>query len=379
MYWHNGRSLGHTAESAKIATALLESSDETYVSGVTGAYRGLDMLPDRMDLIKLPAFVNFDRSSGWAPATRSDMDIDEVFTLRAEMIDIYLAHYRPDILIVNHLPFGAEGEMRKALASTRSGKRVLTLRGVLFDRDKTRREYFTEEITDWIADNFDAISVHTDPTVFRLDSFYEVPDVLRDRIVHTGYLAERSSLSIGETREKLDVGANERLIVAAMGGGQGALPIWRELLQSFAERSADFDRVVAFTGPYLESGAFAELSALAESIEWLDLRSYTNDMPAWMVAADLFVGAAGSSMLGEILSTGVNSVVIPRQVREPEQRLHSAMLAERKLVRVCDLPEVLNGCIGPVLDDALSAPLSLDMSVELDGASRYPALLEGLL
>ena len=56
MYWHNGRSLGHTAEMAKITKTLVESFSNTYMAGISGAVKGLGMLTSKVDIFKLPSF-----------------------------------------------------------------------------------------------------------------------------------------------------------------------------------------------------------------------------------------------------------------------------------------------------------------------------------
>ena len=60
LYWHNGRSLGHTAESAVLAHALVPTISNLAIAGITGASKGLDMFPTSMDIVKLPSFRNYD-------------------------------------------------------------------------------------------------------------------------------------------------------------------------------------------------------------------------------------------------------------------------------------------------------------------------------
>lgn len=375
LYWHNGRSLGHTAECAKIAHGLVAGVPDLGLAGITGAYHGLDLLPAALDVVKLPSFANYDRAAGWDLAGRQGFAGPELFSARAELIDVFLRHFAPDVLLVNHLPSGAEDELVPALSRAPTGRRVLTLRGILLDRDKTRRDYFAPDAAAWIARTFDAVHVHTDPAVFRLEDRYDVPAVLRDRIRYTGYLAEPPGLTRDEARARVGAGAGERLVVASMGGGQGAGPIWEAVVAALDAHRDRLDRAVVVTGPYLEPDDAAALAGAAAARPWLDLRAYVADLPAWVVAADLFLGAAGSNMLGEILAAGANAVVVPRQVREPEQRWHAALLADRGLVRVCDLPAVLGGGLGPVLAAALDDPRHPAGAVELGGARRYPALL----
>ncbi|MFF4159199.1 glycosyltransferase family protein [Streptomyces sp. NPDC001678] len=379
MYWHNGRSLGHTAESAKVAHGLVDSGEEMHISGLTGAWRGLDLLPAGMDVVKLPAFTNYDNASGWGTTGRTAMAAGPLFRLRSELSEVFLRHYAPDVFLVNHLPRGAEDELVPALTATRGAgeRRVLTLRGVLFDAEKTDREYFSEDSARWIDRHFDAIHVHTHPEVFRLEDHYGVPHYLRDRIHYTGYLVDEFQLGRDAARASLGVDDAERLVLASMGGGQGAMGLWTALIDALAEQRTGFDRVRLVTGPYLEAADARTLRARAAELPWLEVVAYEPAMMTWMAAADLFIGAAGANMLSEVLAVGCNSIVIPRQVRESEQRIHARLLADRGLVRMCDLPDVLAGAIGPTLAEALREPLAPKAGHLLGGARRYAALLRG--
>jgi predicted glycosyltransferase len=259
---------------------------------------------------------------------------------------------------------------------TRDAQRtILSLRGVLFGPEKTHREYFGEPMAQWILETFDAIHVHTDPRVFRLEDLYELPTELAARTRYTGYLAGPPSVSRVEARAAAGVAPSERLLVASMGGGQGALPIWSVILDSLAALTAPPDRAVLVTGPYLEPEEAAALASRTAALPWADVRVYVPNLPALMLASDVFLGAAGSNMLGEILATGCNAVIIPRQVREPEQRLHARRLADLGLVRMCDLHELSSRALTDLLVDAFANPLRSPSWVRLDGARRYPEFL----
>nr|WP_272919228.1 glycosyltransferase [Streptomyces sp. SID8352] len=162
-----------------------------------------------------------------------------------------------------------------------------------------------------------------------------------------------------------------------MGGGQGAMPLWSALIDALDKQRPLFDRVRLVTGPYLEAADAEALRERAASLPWLEIVAYEPAMMTWMAAADLFIGAAGANMLSEVLAVGCNSVVIPRQVRESEQRIHARLLADRGLVRMCDLPAVLAGEAGTVLAEALREPLAPKAGHLLGGARRYPQLLRG--
>lgn len=375
LYWHNGRSLGHTAESAKIAHAIAAADPTVGLAGITGAYNGLDLLPPELDVCKLPAFSKYDHTSGWGLHGRQGLSGERLFRARGELIDVYLRHLQPDVLLVNHYPAGVEGELRTALRRPPSGRRILTLRGVLYDRQETAERYFSSAAAEWIATTFDAIHVHTDPEIVRLDDLYEVPDALRARIRYTGYLAARPGHSRDRERSILGIPADQRLLVASMGGGQGAMPIWDALLNALEESPRSFDRAVLVPGPYLEPADAQAVRQRAAQLPSIEVRAYEPRLAAWMHAADVFVGAAGSSMLGEIVAAGANAVVVPRQVRDTEQQTHAGLLRARGLIRVCSMSELSDGRIGQMLEEALAEPIAQRSPVLVDGASRYPALL----
>jgi predicted glycosyltransferase len=371
MYWHNGRSLGHTAETAKVAHALTSGAPSLQLAGLTGAYRGLDLLPAELDVVKLPAFSNYDKTAGWALAGRQGFEGEALFRARSELCSVFLRHFAPDLLIVNHLPRGAEGELEDALKEKRTGARILSLRGVLFGREKTAREYFGPTMQKWIESHFDLIVVHTDRQIFDLEAAYDIPTSISKRLRYVGYLASPIDLSVTKARQQLNVAPDERLVVASMGGGQGALEIWRSVISALCSNKDLFDSALIVTGPYFESDQRELLNAITAQFKWLSVASYEPMLPLWMKAADLFIGAGGANMLGEIVANRCNSVVIPRQVREPEQQIHTGLLEARGVIRAISLQEALAGELSSKVREALQEPLQHTEHFLLDGAKRY--------
>src|SRR5262249_11671279 len=153
--------------------------------------------------------------------------------------------------------------------------------------------------------HFDLIQVHAPVSVFRLEEHYDVPPELVSRLHYVGYLVDPSPFSRTEARSRLGLASSERVLVASMGGGQGAGPIWAAVLAA-AEADGAPDRGLFVTGPYLESDARRELDAEAARRPWLRVTTYSTELTTWMRASDLFIGAAGSNMLGEILATSCN-------------------------------------------------------------------------
>ncbi|MFG3517622.1 glycosyltransferase family protein [Streptomyces bobili] len=378
LYWHNGRSLGHTSRTAKVARYLLRSPEPFSVAGITGAYRGLDLLPPEVDVIKIPSFANFDDPDGWNLRPRLAMDTETLHQARADLITAFLRHYRPDVLMSDHIPRGTNDELVPTLEARYAQHAVLSLRGVLLDKDKTARKYFGQGGRGpWVLDHYCQFNVHTHPEVFDLADYYAIPPEAADRLHYTGYLAEPCTLPRDQARAQTGVAGDERLIVAAMGGGQGAGDLWRSLSAALQRRRHLFDRALLVTGPYLEPKDQQALRQLWENDPLVDIRAYEPDLLPWMRACDLFIGAAGSNMLGEVLATGANAIAIPRQVRESEQLVHSRRLHELGLLRKVDLPDALGGALHDTVALALTDPLSPDGTRYLWDGGSYDRHLPG--
>ncbi|MGW1123868.1 glycosyltransferase family protein [Streptomyces sp. NPDC002526] len=378
LYWHNGRSLGHTSRTAKVTNYLLRSPEPYSIAGITGAYRGLDLLPAEVDIVKVPSFANFDDPSGWNLRARLAMDEDVLNQVRTDLITTFLRHYRPEVLMSDHIPRGTDDELVPALEARYAHHAVLSLRGVLFDRVKTLRKYFGDPGRGpWVLDHYCQFNVHTHPEIFDLADYYKISQEAADRLHYTGYLAEPYTVPRDEARRQIGVGPDERLIVAAMGGGQGAGNVWRALSEVLRDRRDLFDRALLVTGPYLEPADERGLRQLWENDPAVEVRSYEPDLLPWMRGSDLFVGAAGANALGEVLATGANALVVPRQVREIEQRVHSQRLQELGLLRMVDLPEVLNGALDRAVPLALTDPLTPDGTRYLWDGGAYDRHLPG--
>src|SRR5690242_15486392 len=142
LYWHNGRSLGHTIRSATLGQGLLERMPGSAVIGITGASKGFELLPPGMDVLKLPSYLAFDHPQGAVSAPIVPVTRDELTGMRSNLIATFLRDFRPDALIVDYFPQGNDGELVQALAQSNAMRKVLGLRGILDTQEQTNRQFF---------------------------------------------------------------------------------------------------------------------------------------------------------------------------------------------------------------------------------------------
>lgn len=372
MYWHNGRSLGHTSEVAKISKGLSEKLPNVKLLGVTGAFKGLDMVSKDMEIVKVPGFENFDTEDGLIFKNKFGVSRNELFDIRSKIINIAINAYQPNFFLVNHEPYGLDGELKQTLLDLKNCKKILTLRGVIYGAEETNFDYFSKETAEWINETYESILVHTDPEVFNLEEYYDIPKFLHNKIHYVGYLDTQSNVSKNDARKALGLENEERVFVSSMGGGQGCIKIWEQIVNAIKKNMHLWDKVILITGPYLEQKDYVRLCEAVKQESKVQVLRYSSNMKNWMKASNLFIGAAGANMLTEILSTQCNSIVIPRQISESEQLIHAGLLEKRKAVRMCTLEDIYQGKLDKMVREAMLSPINIEnVNIKMGGANNY--------
>ena len=208
-----------------------------------------------------------------------------------------------------------------------------------------------------------------------------MPAPLGEMLRYTGYETRPAAASRQEARAQLHLDAQARIVVASFGGGQGTGQLWQAVLHAMEGIAHSFDVACLAAGPYLETDAFERLqSAVAPHPNWR-WAHMLDPLPAWMQASDLFIGSGGYNSLAEVLATGANALIIPRQLNEREQLLHSSALAKLQALRLLDLETALHADIAPVLEMCLREPFPMkgSLPIRTDGAMTNARLIEELL
>jgi len=381
LYWHNGRSLGHTARSATLGQGLLEHLPGSAVMGITGASKGFELLPPGMDVMKIPSYLAYDHARGATSAPIMSIARDDLSKLRENLVAMFVRDFRPHALIVDYHPQGNDGELVPALTHAPATKNVLGLRGILGTPEATNSQFFNPRITAFILEYYAAIHVYVDENVFRLEEYYDVPSSLVEMLHYTGYVTRPTVATRLEARAQLNIARDARIIVASFGGGQGTEPLWQALLSSLERVSRAVDLAYFAAGPYLEAESYERLQkVLAQRANWHWTR-LLDPLPAWMKASDLFIGSGGYNSLSEVISTGANALIIPRQLNEREQMLHASRLADLRKLRLLDLETVLEGDISTVLEMCLREPFPIagQLPIKTDGAATNARLISELI
>lgn len=381
LYWHNGRSLGHTVRSATLGQALLTHIPASIVVGITGASKGFELLPPGMDLVKIPSYLTYDRTEGVHTNPILSIAKEQFQGIRENLISTFVQDFQPQALIVDFHPEGKSGELIPTILNSPKTHKVLGLRGILGSPDDINRSFFNPRLVAFLQQNFSAIHVYIDEQVFRLEDYYAVPNSLSAMFKYTGYVTRLTRTTRAEARAFLALQPDARIIVISFGGGQGTEPIWQAIISSLSKIQNRFDYAYLSAGPYLEIDAYERLQCqVSQRPNWTWTR-LLDPLPAWIKASDLFIGSGGYNSLAEIIATGTNALIIPRQLNEREQEIHATKLANMHMFRIASLDTILNSNINALLEMCLQEPYPCDhkIKVAINGAQRSAQLIAELI
>jgi len=310
------------------------------------------------DYLKLPSIVK-DGPGIWR-AANLPLSFDSIHCMRSELICSALLSFMPDILLVDHMPHGAMGELMPALSSLKAigagTKVVLGLRDILDSPEVIQQRWKVEGAFDVLQEFYDQILIYGMRDIFDLVEQYRFPENIAEKVHYCGYvctpdLPRYGSRARMQSLSKAQKGS--RLSVAMAGGGADAYPVMSALLDAFPAIHADHPSVlVLITGPFMPADQRHDLETRSRGLP-VKVRESVSDPLSYMEAADLIVAMAGYNTTIEILRSGKPAILIPRAGPSAEQRTRSTLFSARHWVDMIDpddlTPEALSRKIASLL------------------------------
>jgi predicted glycosyltransferase len=356
IYSQDGLGLGHLRRTSAIAgalsaavpgTALLLVADSP-AAGFFGAVRDLDHL-------KLPSILKVGPGD-WRPVSLP-VGFGDVQALRRELLRTAVLGFRPDLLLVEHMPHGAMGELVPALEAMRATgaptRVVLGLRDILDAPEVVRRRWLAEGAMDAVERYYDRVLVYGRRDVFDMAAQYGFPPAVTARMHYTGYLCAASRAKLSRPGKGKDGRAQ---IVAMVGGGADGYELLRTVLEALP--AVDAVRpcsATLLTGPFMPKSSRQDLERRAKSLP-VRVRESVRDLPPLVAAADVAVAMAGYNSSVEVLVTGTPAVLVPRVGPSAEQRTRARLFAERGWVRTIEPEQLDEAALAAAVLDCLAGP-----------------------
>ena len=314
------------------------------------------------DYIKLPSIAK-DSPGNWN-ATHLSMSFPEILHLRKQLISHVLLNYAPDILLVDHMPHGAMGELLPALEAIKHSRIhtqvVLGLRDILDSPEVTIKRWHVEGAYEAIERYYSRILVFGMQNVYDIVKKYHIPEGDASKVFYCGYVTNLSTASNAlniRDRYLANKPMDARLIVVMAGGGADAYPMMSTLIDALPKVLEDQQCILAvITGPFMPADLIADLSRRATQLP-IHMMESVNDSLSYIAAADLVISMAGYNTSVEILRMKKPAILIPRAGPSAEQRTRARLFADKHWVDMIDPDELTPDNLAQQISDHLRHPI----------------------
>jgi len=379
MYCQYVLGIGHFFRSLEIARAL--KGHEVVL--VTGGPEMEAALPGHVREVRLPGLAMDGEFSGLF-ATEPSRSVEEVKKTRLEMLFELFREESPDLFLVELYPFGRGSfrfELEPVLEAVRTGglpacRVVSSLRDILVEKKDPGA--YEERVLRALNRRFDALLVHADPALVRLEQTFSRASDIAVPVVYTGFVTARPEPGAGERlRRRLGLGPSDRLVVASAGGGGVGGRLLEATLAAFDllpdEPAAHLH---LFTGPFMDAASYAALAARDGGRA--RVARFTPDFLPLLAAADLSVSLAGYNTSMNVLAAGVPALLWPF-AQNREQRLRAEALARRGAAKVLEDADLEPKRLAGLMAERLKRPERVTTSIDLDGAVHTARWIEAFM
>jgi predicted glycosyltransferase len=325
--------VGHFFRSLEICRAL--SRHQVFL--ISGGPPVETALPAHVSEVRLPA-LEMDRDFK-ALRSSAAADLESVRRLRRDRLLTFFESERPELFIIELYPFGRKAfrfELDPLLESIASGAVprcgvVCSLRDILVEKEDPQKH--ESRAVGLLNRFFDAVLVHADPRLVRLEDTFGRLREIAVPLVYTGFITPKPAPDARRRlRTALGLDEAECLIVASAGGGSVGLP----LIEAVVSAHPGLDQLRrttlhVFTGPFLPDVDFERLRGAAG--ERVHVSRFTPDFLSFLAAADLSVSMAGYNTTMNLLAARVPALLWPF-AQNREQRLRCERLEAFGVLRV---------------------------------------------
>lgn len=365
IYSHDTFGLGHLRRSLLIAHRLTELPEISSILIATGSPLAQSFpLPAICDSLKLPAVTK--RQNGQYMSRSLGIPPHEIFSLRAGILEAAARSFSPDLILVDHAPVGAHGELWPLLRWAKSRQNpphlILGLRDIIDAADRVAEEWERSAAWSSVDGMYDRILVYGDPKVLTTAEELGLPARHGARLRYVGYLTRRIERAFSPAPDLPSV-------LVSVGGGADGAQVLDTYVEFLEKNPAPAFRSVLVGGPFLPRSHYLELVNRCHATgHAVDIVDFVGGLEGFLAAAAGAVTMGGYNTVAEILGNGVPALIVPREAPRQEQLLRAQRLSSVTSIECCRM-----GDYGP---DRLSRFVSRLGQPVTNG--RHPLQLDGV-
>jgi predicted glycosyltransferase len=373
FYCQHSLGIGHLTRSFALVEALNHHFHVVFLNG--GRLPPGLPVPANISLIDLPPLGMDD---GHTVVSRdAQHDVAQAVAQRSRLIAVAVQQRQPRVLLVELFPFGRKKFTAEILSLIRQTKRqpsgpaqvVCSLRDILVDARPDQQQH--DDRAQWLTDRyFDAVLVHADPALARLEDSFKPRKPLRTPVHYTGYVVPARAAAKAAPR-------GQHVLVSAGGGIVGERLLRTALLARALLPQRPALRLIA--GPFLPEAQWSALQTMVQGQPNVELLRQVPDMVAEMRNARVSISQCGYNTALDVIVSQVPALVVPyATVTENEQSERATRLAALGALQVLDAQDLNPQRLARALQTLLNFVPSA-AALGLDGAAQSAHQLQGLM
>lgn len=372
LYSHDTLGFGHLRRNLLLARALKSLPCRPDVLLIAGMHEaGAFDIPDGIDLVTLPAYAK--QGDGSYRSRKLSIDLRHLADMRARMIHAAVKTFRPDLMIVDNVPRGAQGELEPTLswlARKTKARVVLGLRDVIDTRDKVRRQWLQQRNFEAISTYYSDVWIYGDPRFYNLIEEYQLGDLIGAKTRFTGYL-QRDIASVAvqaKASQRQVTGDDDRpYVLCTVGGGRDGVPVCRAFLKAHLPKG---HYGILITGTQLDAESRANILQLANSNPAVRVIDFLPEPLGVMKNAARIIAMGGYNTVCEVLALKRPALIVPRIAPRREQILRAEPLAARGLIDMLSPDDLSAAALTHWMSQATTAGTVTD-NLDLGGLGRF--------
>jgi predicted glycosyltransferase len=368
--------IGHFHRSLEICRAIARNHPTTLILG--GPVVQVD-IPE-IEVLRLPGLQMDSEFSTMVPCD-SNLSLEEVKKARRKLLYNHFAKSCPDVFVTELYPLGRKAfrfELDPVLDHIREKVSprcfcYCSVRDILVEK-KTGREKFEDRAVKTLNRYYDGLLVHADPKVITLEETFGRLKDIHIPLHYTGFVSQhRRTAPMVNIRSTFDLGPEDKLIVASIGGGNVGSELLFAAIDGFNSlKSKVNSHLQLFCGPYCEDNIYEQLQR--KTGPNISLQRFTDRFPEWLSAADLSISMAGYNTCMNLVQAGTPALVYPFG-QNREQRLRAERLAEKTAISLLTDRDLQSRLVSRHIIRQLDTPRSAEF-INIDGAAGTAVQLE---
>ena len=330
IYSHDSFGLGHLRRCRAIAHSLVGEFNKLSVLILSGSpIIGSFDFRARVDFVRVPGVIKL--RNGDYTSLKLHLDIEQTMALRASIIQHTADVFDPDIFIVDKEPLGLRGEVGDTLEmlKSRGTPLILGLRDVMDEPDLLVPEWERKHVMPALKDLYDELWVYGLPQFYDPLTGVEIPEVIRRKIVYTGYLKHQVPEALSVKSASVP---NTPYILVTTGGGEDGDVLIDWVLTAYESEMKIPHPALIVLGPFMHTELQESFLARIEKLESVSAMTFSSHIEHLMEKAVGVVAMGGYNTFCEILSFDKPSIIVPRTKPRLEQYIRASRAQELGLL-----------------------------------------------